>query len=100
MKPTTAIIITSINDTNLTINYDSKDKIALDYSIILNSTDNSIEYFFRNNPLELSNIPALLAKSWYRNSDNIDNHNNKYSIGLVLEKRICYMISTIVSKNI
>ena len=96
MKPTTAIIITSINDTNLTINYDSKDKIALDYSIILNSTENSIEYFFRNNPLELSNIPALIAKSWYRNSDNIDNHNNKYSIGLVLEKRICYMISNII----
>lgn len=96
MKQTTAIIITSIDDANLTIKFDSKKKIALDYSIILSSTEDSIDYFFENTPKGLSNLPAMLAKSWYRNSDNIDNHNNRYSVGLVLEKRICYMISNII----
>ena len=86
MKQTTAIIITSIDDANLAIKFDSKKKIALDYSIILSSKEDSIDYFFENTPKGLSNLPAMLAKSWYRNSDNIDNHDNRYSVGLVLEK--------------
>jgi len=91
----TAILITSADDKNLNIDDKEKDKYALDYSIILNSKVD-IKYFFNGIPSNLANLPSAIARSWYRNLDNVDIHGSQYSSGMVLEMRIAPMISKII----
>tara|TARA_B110000858_G_scaffold103786_1_gene118914 strand:+ start:1557 stop:3200 length:1644 start_codon:yes stop_codon:yes gene_type:complete len=91
----TAILITSADDKNLNIDDKEKDKYALDYSIILNSKAD-IKYFFNGIPSNLANLPSAIARSWYRNLDNVDIHASQYSSGMVLEMRIAPMISKII----
>ncbi|MDA7841227.1 hypothetical protein N9A38_00330 [Gammaproteobacteria bacterium] len=95
MLQKTAILITSTDDKNLNIDNKEKDKYALDYSIILNSKVD-IKYFFNGIPNNLANLPSAIARSWYRNLDNVDIHGSKYSSGMVLEMRIAPMISKII----
>ena len=87
MTNKTATLIVSINDENLSIVDNTKSKIALDYSILL-ATNQKIEYLFEGIPDNLENLPTAIARNWYRDSVGIDNHQYKYSIGIVLEKRI------------
>ena len=95
MLQKTAILIASTDDKNLNIDNKEKDKYALDYSIILHSKVD-IKYFFNGIPSNLTNLPIAIARSWYRNLDNIDTHNLQYSSGMLLEKRICFMISNTI----
>ena len=95
MLQKTAILITSADDKNLNIDDKEKDKYALDYSIILNSKVD-IKYFFNGIPSNLANLPSAIARSWYRNLDNVDIHGSQYSSGMVLEMRIAPMISKII----
>lgn len=95
MTNKTATLIVSINDENLSIVDNTKSKIALDYSILL-ATNQKIEYLFEGIPDNLENLPTAIARNWYRDSVGIDNHQYKYSIGIVLEKRISYMISNMI----
>ena len=95
MLQKTAILITSADDKNLNIDDKEKDKYALDYSIILNSKAD-IKYFFNGIPSNLANLPSAIARSWYRNLDNVDIHASQYSSGMVLEMRIAPMISKII----
>ena len=95
MLQKTAILITSADDKNLNIDDKEKDRYALDYSIILNSKVD-IKYFFNGIPSNLENLPSAIARSWYRNLDNVDIHGSQYSSGMVLEMRIAPMISKII----
>jgi len=91
----TAILITSTDDKNLNIDDKEKDKYALDYSIILTSKVD-IKYFFNGIPSNLENLPSDIARSWYRNLDNVDIHASRYSSGMVLEMRIAPLIAKII----
>jgi len=91
----TAILITSTHDKNLNIDDKEKDKYALDYSIILTSKVD-IKYFFNGIPSNLENLPSDIARSWYRNLDNVDIHASRYSSGMVLEMRIAPLIAKII----
>ena len=93
MKQKTAILITSIDDSNLSVKDNSKDKVALDYSIILNSSD-KFKYLFKDIPENLASMPDDISRNWYRDSKGIDNHKERYSIGMMLEKRVALMISS------
>ena len=96
MKQKTAILITSIDDTNLSVISNYKDKIALDYSIILGSNQ-KLQYFFGSDtPNNLESMPADIARSWYRDSKGVDKHKERFSIGMMLEKRVCLMVSNAV----
>jgi len=91
----TAILIASTDDKNLNIDNKEKDKYALDYSIILTSKVD-IKYFFNGIPSNLENLPSDIARSWYRNLDNVDIHASRYSSGMVLEMRIAPLIAKII----
>ena len=95
MLQKTAILITSTDDKNLNIDDKEKDKYALDYSIILTSKVD-IKYFFNGIPSNLENLPSDIARSWYRNLDNVDIHASRYSSGMVLEMRIAPLIAKII----
>ena len=95
MLQKTAILITSTHDKNLNIDDKEKDKYALDYSIILTSKVD-IKYFFNGIPSNLENLPSDIARSWYRNLDNVDIHASRYSSGMVLEMRIAPLIAKII----
>ena len=95
MLQKTAILITSADDKNLNIDDKEKDKYALDYSIILTSKVD-IKYFFNGIPSNLENLPSDIARSWYRNLDNVDIHASRYSSGMVLEMRIAPLIAKII----
>lgn len=95
MKDKTAILIVSIDDTNLSNHADNKDKIALDYSIILNS-NHKLKYLFDDVPNTLRALPYDIARSWYRDLNGKDNHGDKYSLGMLLETRVGLMVSNIV----
>ena len=95
MLQKTAILITSTHDKNLNIDDKEKDKYALDYSIILHSKVD-IKYFFNGIPSNLENLPSDIARSWYRNLDNVDIHASRYSSGMVLEMRIAPLIAKII----
>ena len=95
MKDKTAILIVSIDDTNLSNPADNKDKIALDYSIILNS-NHKLKYLFDDVPSTLRALPYDIARSWYRDLNGKDNHRDKYSLGMLLETRVGLMVSNIV----
>ena len=84
----------SLNDENLSLS-DDRIKIALDYSILL-ETSKKIEYLFDDVPNNLENLPTLIARNWYRHNDGTDKHQSKYSIGMILEKRVCFMISNMI----
>lgn len=84
-----------MDDENLFIEHKGKDKFALDYSIILYS-ENDINYFFDGVPSNLADLSVVIARSWYRNSDNIDTHTSQYSSGMLLEKRISFMVTNII----
>ena len=89
-----AVLIVSLNDANLSLN-NGKSKIALDYSILLEN-NKDIEYLFDDIPNNIENLPLAIARNWYRNNNGIDTHKGKYSIGMVLEKRISLMISNTI----
>ena len=95
MLQKTAILIASTDDKNLNIDNKEKDKYALDYSIILHSKVD-IKYLFNGIPNNLTNLPIAIARSWYRNLNNVDIHTSQYSSGMVLEKRTALMISNII----
>ena len=95
MLQKTAILIASTDDKNLNIDNKEKDKYALDYSIILTSKVD-IKYFFNGIPSNLENLPSDIARSWYRNLDNVDIHASRYSSGMVLEMRIAPLIAKII----
>ena len=90
-----ATLIVSADDANLFIQDNQKSKIALDYSISL-STDKKIDYFFKKIPNNIETLPISLARCWYRNNAQIDNHEDKFSVGMILEKRICFMASNLI----
>ena len=90
-----ATLIVSIDDTNLSIDDKHRSKIALDYSIILASKQR-IDYLFDSIPDNIEALPILIAREWYRDSKGIDTHQNNYSIGMILEKRIAIMTSNLI----
>ncbi len=92
-----ALLITSVDDENLLLKNTQVKKIILDYSFFLKNNihenDNNFQYFFNSIPSNIADIPAKISRSWYRDINQKDNHQNLYSIGMILEKRICFMIS-------
>ncbi len=90
-----ATLIVSVEDTNLYINDNQRSKIALDYSIIL-SMDKKIDYLFDNLPDNLETFPISIARSWYRDSNQVDNHKDNFSLGMIMEKRVCFMTSNLI----
>jgi hypothetical protein len=92
-----ALLITSVDDENLLLNNTQAKKIVLDYSFFLKNNihenNDDFQYFFNSIPDNIADIPAKISRSWYRDINYKDNHQNLYSIGMILEKRICFMIS-------
>ncbi len=95
MTNKTATLIVSSDDTNLSIDDKHRSKVALDYSTIL-SSNQSMDYLFNSIPDNIESLPILIAREWYRDSKGIDSHQNSYSIGMILEKRIAIMTSNLI----
>ena len=95
-----ALLITSVDDENLLLNNTQAKKIVLDYSFFLKNNihenNDDFQYFFDSIPSNIYDIPIKIARSWYRDINYKDNHQSLYSIGMILEKRICFMISNIL----
>ena len=90
-----ATLIVSSDDTNLSIDDKHRSKVALDYSTIL-ASNQSMDYLFDSIPDNIESLPILIAREWYRDSKGIDSHQNNYSIGMILEKRIAIMTSNLI----
>ena len=92
--PDNVIIITSSNDvTSLDLSKYSE-VYSLDYNITLNNS--CIKYLYQHTPDNIDNLPIKIARMWYRDDDGAFSSESEYSIELVLEKRISFMISNML----
>ncbi len=85
-----AIIISSSDDIKKLSFADHMDVLSLDYSLSIGNE--KIKYFYINNIPNYINLPIKLARCWYRDNQGND-LSEKYSYGLMLEKRISFTIT-------
>ena len=92
--PDNVIIITSSNDvTSLDLSKYSE-VYSLDYNTTLNNS--CIKYLYQHTPDNIDNLPIKIARMWCRDDDGTFSSDSEYSIELVLEKRISFMISNML----
>ena len=88
------IIITSSNDLASLDLCSYSEVYSLDYNTTLNNKQ--IKYLYQHTPDNIDNLPIKIAKMWYRDNNGRITSDNEYSIELVLEKRISFMISNML----
>lgn len=90
----TAVVITSTQDIALCYEYMSSDHICLDYSTLQIYPKKKLKYFFVDNKFSNENehLPQDIALNWYRHEDKSDLSFGPFSMGMILEKRLSFML--------
>tara|TARA_B100000686_G_C16804702_1_gene989063 strand:+ start:2013 stop:3680 length:1668 start_codon:yes stop_codon:yes gene_type:complete len=95
----TGLLVTSYKDVALTNDYPESTWIAMDYLITQLFPKKEFQYFFKNKTYsnDLNYIPYKIAHNWYRDNKGIDISSGPYSVGMVLEHRLNYILSNLIN---